>query len=335
MSRSMIGIPARLAGAVVVVAGLALCLVGVEDTPHRLSTVTRHVGVSGRSVGIESSSTKHNQRTIGYASPTVAVPQLPGDVALLITCNYVSQANVHSRSISAILTRYDQEVINSAGVLLVPGNLFNDPTVTRSIDGVADPSFIQAMHAWGDDFPGLGSTKSAGYLYGDLDGPQTVTYVKIYDGITNDRRTLNFASAFDGKDQSCRLKTPNASARWLVWPSDGPIGPPGKQSRLPTNGTAKVSAVAGPNETVIGNVTVVNPSGAGFATVYGCADGLPNTSNANFGPGQTIANGVIVKADANGDLCITVSQATDLLWDQAGTTSAFTTQPAVRKLDTR
>ena len=60
-----------------------------------------------------------------------------------------------------------------------------------------------------------------------------------------------------------------------------------------------------PLATVFGNLTVVDAAGAGFTTAYPCATGRTNTSNSNFVAGQTIANFATVRADANGDICIT------------------------------
>jgi hypothetical protein len=100
-------------------------------------------------------------------------------------------------------------------------------------------------------------------------------------------------------------------------------------------GTVAVHVTDTPGGTVLGNLTVVGAQGAGFTTAYPCASGRPLASNNNYVTGQTIPNFVAVPADGNGDVCFYTSMPAHLLWDQVGSTSAFTTTSAVRLLDTR
>jgi hypothetical protein len=48
------------------------------------------------------------------------------------------------------------------------------------------------------------------------------------------------------------------------------------------------------------NVTVTEPTGAGYVTVYGDGTALPLASNLNFVPDQTVPNLVIAPVGANG-----------------------------------
>ena len=65
------------------------------------------------------------------------------------------------------------------------------------------------------------------------------------------------------------------------------------------------------------NVTVTNPDGPGFITVYPCnARGL--VSSVNFVAGQTVANAVIAPVSAAGEVCFFSNIATDLLVDING-----------------
>lgn len=66
------------------------------------------------------------------------------------------------------------------------------------------------------------------------------------------------------------------------------------------------------------NVTVVNPSGDGFATVYPCDEDEPNTSNLNYRAGVTVPNAVISRVDPDGYVCVSTFAATDVLIDIAG-----------------
>jgi hypothetical protein len=66
------------------------------------------------------------------------------------------------------------------------------------------------------------------------------------------------------------------------------------------------------------NVTVTNPSTAGYVTVHPCLDDPPLVSNVNFVADQTVPNFVVAGLDVDGDVCITTSALTDLVVDIAG-----------------
>jgi hypothetical protein len=105
--------------------------------------------------------------------------------------------------------------------------------------------------------------------------------------------------------------------------------------RVGAGGTVRVHVSSTPNATVMGNLTVVNPQGAGFTTAYPCDQPRPLASNNNYTTGQTSPNFAVVRSDAQGDICLFSQQATDLIWDQSGQTTAFSTGTPVRLLDTR
>jgi hypothetical protein len=66
------------------------------------------------------------------------------------------------------------------------------------------------------------------------------------------------------------------------------------------------------------SVTAVNPSSAGFVTVYPCDQTRPQASNLNFAANQTIANAAFVSPSASGDVCLFSSATLDLLVDLSG-----------------
>lgn len=55
---------------------------------------------------------------------------------------------------------------------------------------------------------------------------------------------------------------------------------------------------------VLLNVTAVDPTAAGFVTVYPCGAAVPTASNLNFVAGSTVANLVTVRVPADGRICI-------------------------------
>jgi len=82
--------------------------------------------------------------------------------------------------------------------------------------------------------------------------------------------------------------------------SGGPVGP-GAVRTVPVAGTNNVPANAG---AVVMNVTVDQPTAAGFVTVYPTGQPTPLASNLNFVAGQTIANLVTAKIGEGGSVNI-------------------------------
>lgn len=98
-------------------------------------------------------------------------------------------------------------------------------------------------------------------------------------------------------------------------PADAPkLGAAGVRS-LQVTGNLGVPAGAG---AVVVNVTVTEPEGPGFVTVYPCTGTLPTSSNLNYVAGQTVPNLVVAKLDANGKLCIYTHAASHVIVDQMG-----------------
>ena len=88
------------------------------------------------------------------------------------------------------------------------------------------------------------------------------------------------------------------------------------------------------------NVTIVNPQGAGFATVWPCSVERPLASNLNFAAGDVVANNVVAPIDSNGEVCFYTNVPSDIIVDIAGYFSgtgadAFVGSTPKRFLDTR
>ena len=87
------------------------------------------------------------------------------------------------------------------------------------------------------------------------------------------------------------------------------------------------------------NVTVTNPTVAGYLTVWPAGADRPLASNLNFVPGQTVPNMVIVPVGANGQVSIYANSGTaDVIVDVLGwfpTGSGFTGLTPARLMDTR
>ncbi|MAT04554.1 MAG: hypothetical protein CL424_05880 [Acidimicrobiaceae bacterium] len=61
------------------------------------------------------------------------------------------------------------------------------------------------------------------------------------------------------------------------------------------------------------------PSAAGHVTAFPCDRGVPTASNLNYGAGETVANLVMVRPDADGRVCLRTHAATHLVVDHTGT----------------
>ncbi|MGD9793348.1 MAG: trypsin-like serine protease [Acidimicrobiia bacterium] len=114
-----------------------------------------------------------------------------------------------------------------------------------------------------------------------------------------------------------RQLTPLSPSRLL----DTRIGLSG--TRLHGQGTLTLdvrglAALAPTTNSVVLNVTAVDPSGAGYLTVYRCDAALPRTSNVNHAAGQNSPNAVYVPLAANGTVCIYSWATTDVVVDISG-----------------
>ena len=153
----------------------------------------------------------------------------------------------------------------------------------------------------------------------------------------------DIAGYFPGTDALTPLATP---ARLLDTRPDGStidsaavaggIRPAGSTQVLQISTRAGIPAGAA---TVVLNVTVDQPQGSGYITVYPCDAPLPTASNLNYTAGQTIPNAVITKLSATGTVCLYTSSATHLIVDAAGyfadTSVVVPLAAPARLLDTR
>lgn len=69
---------------------------------------------------------------------------------------------------------------------------------------------------------------------------------------------------------------------------------------------------------VVLNVTITNPSKAGFVVVFACGDPRPNAASLNFRAGATISNMVIAEIGASGTVCVYTMTDTDIVVDITG-----------------
>jgi hypothetical protein len=100
-------------------------------------------------------------------------------------------------------------------------------------------------------------------------------------------------------------------------------------------GTSNVPADA---SAVVLNVTSTGSANEGWITAYPCGAAVPNASNVNLYPGRDRANLVTAKVGTGGNVCLFVSQGTDVIADIEGyapASSTFVATVPERVLETR
>ena len=121
----------------------------------------------------------------------------------------------------------------------------------------------------------------------------------------------------------------------------GPVGA-GSTTNLQVSGQAGV--LIGQSTAAVLSLAVTSPSAAGFLTVFPAGEARPVASNLNFGAGQTVANLVVAKLGAGGQVSIfNASGTTEVIADVAGwfddgtlpAGARFHPVTAARILDTR
>ncbi len=95
----------------------------------------------------------------------------------------------------------------------------------------------------------------------------------------------------------------------------GGIAPGGRVTELQVGGRGGVAADA---SSAILNVTVTEPTGSGYVTLFPCGLGPPNASNLNYVSGVTVANTVITKLALNGKVCLYAPSDAHLVVDVTG-----------------
>jgi hypothetical protein len=86
------------------------------------------------------------------------------------------------------------------------------------------------------------------------------------------------------------------------------------------------------------NLTAINPSIVGFATVYPCGEQIPLASTLNFVAGAIVPNSAIVKVGTGGTVCVFTNVEADLVLDVNGYHEAKAVvqyQQPTRLLETR
>jgi murein DD-endopeptidase MepM/ murein hydrolase activator NlpD len=109
------------------------------------------------------------------------------------------------------------------------------------------------------------------------------------------------------------------------------------KTRVKAGEIVDVATNLAPGQGAIVNVTGVDPTSAGFITVWPSGAPKPETSNLNLAAGETAANLAIVAAGTGGKLSFAASMTTDMVVDIMGAVSETDFRPVgpTRLYDTR
>jgi len=93
------------------------------------------------------------------------------------------------------------------------------------------------------------------------------------------------------------------------------VRPAGSVTEVQVAGRA---SIPGDASAAVLNVTVTEPQGPGYVTVYPCGSEPPTASNLNYVKGQSIPNAVVSKIGVDGKVCVFTQAATHLIVDVNG-----------------
>lgn len=215
-----------------------------------------------------------------------------------------------------------------------PATVPEAPTITSTLPGDGQVTVTWAAPAFdgGSAITGYRLTAAPG---GATSAVGAATLVATVTGLTNGTsyslRVVAINAVGDSPSSASSTAVPRAfaalpaPARLLdtrnsptidgQFSNTGPL-PAGATLQLPVAGRAGIPTNA-PAATT--NVTVVNPTGPGFITVFPCGQARPNASNLNYTTGDTIPNAVITSIGTAGTICLYTSATTHLILDASGT----------------
>ena len=226
--------------------------------------------------------------------------------------------------------------------------------VALNITGV-EPDEAGYMTVWPCDVPrpeasNLNFTRGAVVANGVIAPVGASGKVCIYSNQASDL-LVDIAGWFAGGDADTAAFSGTTPNRFID--TRNAIGAP--KARIPANGILRVPMAgasvlrtdgspanipAGATAVAV-NVTAVNPSAAGYLTVWPCATPQPVASNVNFLAGSVVANGVVAPVGPDGAICVYSNQQTDILVDVlgwfggTGATPPFVGAVPQRLVDTR
>jgi hypothetical protein len=221
---------------------------------------------------------------------------------------------------------YTGKSASKSAAAAVTGNVALDATAESAYSfvlsgGQPTPAAPESTFTinWGDGTTGSGSLAQGpfplrvSHTYTEL-GTYTITVTVTDDGANTETGMVTVTTA--GSDYTAYGPTRVLDTRYGTGAPKAPVKSRSiAQVKFAGNGGIPADVTA-----VVLNVTVTDPTAAGFVTVYGDGSPRPATSNVNFVKGQTVPNQVIAPVGADGkvDFYNGSTGSTDLIADVAG-----------------
>lgn len=157
-----------------------------------------------------------------------------------------------------------------------------------------------------------------------------------FDGSTSNGQDPSFTAATPTRLVDTREAVGSAGVR--IGP-DAPLRVQVRGAQL-GNGADAPLVVPDAAAAVAMNLTIVNPTGPGYATVWPCGSAQPVASNINFVTGANRANSVVAPVADDGTVCVYVSQSSHVVvdvagWFRGGDDPSFVGDAPERLVDTR
>jgi hypothetical protein len=192
-------------------------------------------------------------------------------------------------------------------------------------------------------FPGAGATTAAATVNVTAAGPVGAGFVSVLPGpcagvtlppttsnlnVTSGRDVAASATVGLGAGQLCVYSsTPTdvvVDLQALHGTSGGAVTAADPRRILDTRNSIRLApggslpVQLGTTSAAIVNLTAVDPSSAGYLSLYPCGSAIPTVSNLNVVPGQVVANRALVSTGGLSRFCVYSSIDTDVVIDVEG-----------------
>ncbi|MCA4132470.1 carboxypeptidase-like regulatory domain-containing protein [Arthrobacter sp. M4] len=205
-------------------------------------------------------------------------------------------------------TDYKVEAYTKDGKL-VDRRAMTDNDGKFKITGLSKGEYLVVAHH------GITPKEVNGLYVGNTPNEDEATLVSTMASPDTNVGVISYQAAAGGDTLAGKFK-PIPPSRFLDTRLSKAVAPGGTVSFQ----VAGVNGIPANASAVVFNLTVTEPSSAGFITAYASGQAVPGSSNVNYGPGQTVPNLVVAPIGADGKVSLknTSSGSVQLIADVSG-----------------